>query len=247
MLKTLKEFTQTVAPPAPGREKASANETKDFVNPYLAARRQWDEHYGEFVESANRWRKIALINSVTCVIAVAALLVDVYHPRPPFVAVVGADGRNLGSGFADRRLTLDDHLKMSYLSEWVSNLRMVTSDGWVQRTAINAVYAKIDNGSAAREFINDFYRKDPPQKRAQSETVHVEVSSVLPLSDNTYQVDWIETTRDLQGKVESQKRWKGAFTLTFSPPNDEKAARLNPLGMYVTQARWNEVLSGEPQ
>ena len=38
----------------------------------------------------------------------------------------------------------------------------------------------------------------------------------LPISEKTYQVEWVEVTRDLQGKVLLEQRWKGAFTFVVS-------------------------------
>ena len=104
------------------------------------------------------------------------------------------------------------------------------------------MYAHIASGSQAQTFVSDYYRGDPPQKRAQSETVTVEVKSVLPSSDRTLEIEWLETTRDLYGSVKLQERWKGAFTLAVTPPSEERVARINPLGLYVTNASWTRVL-----
>src|SRR6266851_2381773 len=75
-----------------------------------------------------------------------------------------------------------------------------------------------------------------------SETVSVEVNTVLPTSDRSYEVDWTETTRDLQGVVTATARLKGSFTIAVDPPSDEATARMNPLGIYVTNASWSRVL-----
>ena len=117
----------------------------------------------------------------------------------------------------------------------------MTTDGTAQRRAIDRVYVHIANGSEAQAFVGEFYRNDPPQKRAQTETTSVDVKSVLPTSDRTVEVEWMETTRDLYGAVKAQERWKGAFTITVNPPSDERLARTNPLGVYVTNASWTRV------
>ena len=70
----------------------------------------------------------------------------------------------------------------------------------------------------------------------------VEVKSVLATSDRTFEVDWVETTRDLYGAVKSTDHWKGAFTLAVNPPTDERLARINPLGIFITSANWAKVL-----
>jgi type IV secretion system protein TrbF len=78
--------------------------------------------------------------------------------------------------------------------------------------------------------------------RAQTGTVSVEVKSVLPTSDRSFEVDWIETSRDLYGNVNSTDHWKGSFTVALNPPTEERQARINPLGLYVTAASWAKVL-----
>jgi type IV secretion system protein VirB5 len=151
-------------------------------------------------------------------------------------------GRQVAAGPADQSTVADDKLRRAAMFDWVGDLRMVTNDGVAQKKAIDRVYAHIANGSQAMGFINDFYRGDPPQKRAETQTVNVDVQSVLPTSDRTFEVEWIETTRDLQGQVTQQVRWKGAFTVVVNPPSDEGLMRVNPLGIYITNASWSKVL-----
>ena len=91
-------------------------------------------------------------------------------------------------------------------------------------------------------FVSDYYRANQPFVRAQKETVSVEVRSVLPTSERTIEIEWVETTRDLYGAVKSTDHWKGLFTIAINPPSDERTARLNPLGIYVVSANWSRVL-----
>ena len=127
-------------------------------------------------------------------------------------------------------------------TDWVEDLRTVTTDGIAQRKAIDRVYAHIASGGQAQAFISEFYRADPPQKRAAAETVSVEVRSVLPTSERTFEVEWVETTRDLYGAVKGQDHWKAAFSIAVNSPTDERMARINPLGIYITNASWGKVL-----
>jgi type IV secretion system protein VirB5 len=120
--------------------------------------------------------------------------------------------------------------------------KISASDDVAQRKAIDRVYACVASGSQAQAFISDYYRANPPQKRATTETVGVEVTSILATSDQTYEVEWIETSRDSHGQVKSTERWKGAFTIALNPPSDERLIRVNPLGIYVTNAHWSKVL-----
>jgi type IV secretion system protein VirB5 len=215
----------------------------ELTNPYLAARREWDERYGDLITRARNWRALAVICAVTTLVATGGLMWLSAHSRiVPFVVLVDNLGRPLASGIAEQATVNDDRLKRASVLAWVGDLRLVTSDGVAQRKAIDHVYAQIASGSQAQAFVSDFYRSIPPFKRAQIETVSIDVNSVLPTSDRTFEVDWVETTRDLYGAVKATDRWKGSFSIALNPPTDERLARINPLGVYVTNVSLAKVL-----
>lgn len=217
--------------------------SETHYNPYLAARHEWDERYGDLISRTKNWRATALVSGLIALVATSGVVWLSARSRVvPFVVLMDSLGRPLASGMADQASVGDDRLKRAELLAWVENLRLVTTDAVAQRKAVDRVYAHIASGSHAQTFISEYYRSDPPFKRAQTDTVAVEVKSVLPTSDRTYEVEWIETSRDLYGTVKSTDHWKGSFTVSVSPPTDERQARINPLGLYVTQASWSKVL-----
>ena len=213
-------------------------------NPYLAARREWDDRNGDSLSRAKQSNRIALICAGIALLITSAFVVMALRPPKVIVVAVNSKGEWLGTGSSDQAVVVTEDMRRSALSDWVTNLRMVTPDGISQRRAVEKVYALISSGSSAQTVVSDFYRGEPPQTRAQSQTVHVEVNSILPISKQTYQVEWLEVTRDLQGKVLFVQRWKGALTfiVSSSPRNDERSSRLNPIGLYITEASWSKVL-----
>jgi type IV secretion system protein TrbF len=212
-------------------------------NPYLAARREWDERYGHLITRERNWRRMALLSGVVALFLVNGMIrLSTKSHIIPFVVAMDSLGRTVAAGPADETSTSDDRLKRATLFNWVEDLRTVTSDAISQRRAIDHVYAHIASSTQAQVFISEFYRADPPQKRAATETVSVEVRSVLPTSERTFEVEWVETARDLYGAVKEEGHWKAAFTIAVNPPTDERLARINPLGIYVTNASWGKVL-----
>ena len=217
--------------------------TVEIHNPYLAARREWDERYGEFITRARNWRTVAMISALAALLATGGMVwLSAKSHVVPFVVLIDSLGRPVASGLAEQTSVGDDRLRRAVLQDWLEGLRMVTTDGIAQRRAIDRVYAHIASGTNAQAFISEFYRNDPPFKRAQTGSVSVEVKSVLPTSDRSFEVDWIETSRDLYGNVNSTDHWKGSFTVALNPPTEERQARINPLGLYVTAASWAKVL-----
>jgi type IV secretory pathway TrbF-like protein len=212
-------------------------------NPYLAARHEWDERYGDQITRARNWRTIAILCALIAIVLSAGLIWQSSRSRVvPFIAVIDSFGRPVVSGLGDQTTTADERLRKATISEWVEQLRTVTTDGIAQRKAIDRVYSHLANGSPALAFVSDFYRTNQPFERAQNETVSVDVRSVLPTSDHSFEVEWIETSRDLYGTVKAADHWKGTFTIALTPPTEERIARVNPLGIYVVSANWSRVL-----
>ena len=212
-------------------------------NPYLAARREWDERYGDQITRARNWRTMALLCSLTSLVACGGMIWLSVHSRVvPFIAVIDGLGRPIASGTGDQTTTADERLKKALLLQWVEQLRSVTTDGVAQRKTIDRVYSHIGNNSPAMSFVSEYYRANQPFVRAQKETVSVEVRSVLPTSERTIEIEWVETTRDLYGAIKSTDHWKGLFTIAINPPSDERTARVNPLGIYIVSANWSRVL-----
>jgi type IV secretion system protein VirB5 len=70
----------------------------------------------------------------------------------------------------------------------------------------------------------------------------VEVHSIVPTSDKTYEITWTETDRDLHGEVQSSQNYAASITIAINPPTDEQTISINPLGIYVYQMGWSKVL-----
>lgn len=226
---------------AEGRNVDSTSETR--YSPYLAARRDWDERYGSFITRARTWRVAALLALLVAVLEGAVLIrLSLTSKLKTIVVAVDSIGRVVSSGPAEQVPVVDDRLKRAALFQWVQDLRMVTTDPITQRRSIDRVYAMIGNGSSAQTVVTDFYRNNTPFERARTETVVVDVHSIVPTSNRSYEAEWTETTRDHSGEVASTQNWKGVFTIALNPPTDEKLARVNPLGIYVVDVSWSKVL-----
>lgn len=217
--------------------------TSSPENPYLNARREWDERYGSLISRERQWRVTALVCAIAALLAIGGLVVlSARSHIVPFVVAMDSLGRPVAMGAAVQTSSADDRVKRAALYTWIEDVRLVTTDGTAQRKSIDRVYAFVASGSQAQAFVSEFYRGDPPQKRAQTGTVTADVQSILPTSERTFEVEWIETTRDSFGAITQRSRWKSALTISLTPPTDELSARVNPLGIFVAHASWNKLL-----
>jgi len=207
--------------------------------PYLAARSEWNERYGSYIRRAQISSFIAAVSLVLCVISTLfALYQSTQVKMVPYIVEVDKLGNAVIGGVPHQIEDADARVVRATLGGWVSAFRAVTPDSIVEKGYIDRVYALLHLEDPATRKINDYYRNNSPFDRAKTTTVSVEISNVVPLSPQTWQIDWIETERDRGGKELKQSRYRGIATLALSPPQDEAVIRLNPIGLYIKDFDW---------
>ena len=222
---------------------AKVEEKASGKSPYLAARDEWNERYRDLIAAARNWRLLAVTSGVVALVAVLGLIVIGAKPKViPYIVAVDNLGKVVSQGTAVQASVADDRLKRAALWSWVQDWRMVSSDATVEKNAIERVYAQIGNGTPAALRISDAYRDGSPLKLAQTETVSVNVRALYASSKDSYEVEWTETIFDLKGEQIGTQNYKGVITISIHPPDDEGLARVNPLGIYVTNVSWSKVL-----
>lgn len=213
------------------------------LSPWIAAKHEWNERYGDLISRARNWRMAALLALLLAVVEAGGLIaLSLRSKTVPFIVAVDSIGHVVGSGAAEQAPVIDDRMKRAALYQWIQDLRMVIADPLVQRRSIDRVYSMIGQGTPAQVLITDWYRNNTPFDRARTETVAVDVRTVLPTTSRTYEIEWTETTRDHAGTVMGSQNWKGVFTIAVNPPTDEKLAHINPLGIYVIDTSWSKVM-----
>ena len=221
----------------------SSSKEESIGSPYLVARREWDERYGGLIKRAEQWRTTAVLALLVALTEAIVIIGVATRPRTvPYVVAVDSLGRVAAAGAIDRTSSMDDRMKQAVITQWVQDMRGVTSDGLAERAAIDHVYAMIGSQSAAQTIVTDYFRANQPFERGSHETVQVEVNAILPNSPHSFEVDWTETQRTLDGKPISSDKWRGIFTLAMNPPTDEAVLRVNPFGIYVMDITWSKVL-----
>jgi type IV secretion system protein TrbF len=89
------------------------------------------------------------------------------------------------------------------VASFINDARLVTPDIALQRKAIFRVYAMLSANDPATAKSNQWFNGSEdasPFNRAKKETVSIEIHTVIPQTPETWQVDWVETVYDRQGK-----------------------------------------------
>lgn len=219
-------------------------------NPYLDARKKHNEYESSRNASLRLWKLFGLLGLLTGLAGVGGMIhIGSQSKFVPYVIEVDKLGQTLPVSVADKAAPADPRIVSSLLARSITLARMVTPDVVVQRNAIFELYASLDSSDPAALKMQEYLGSDSdtsPFKRAAKETVDVQITSVIPQSDETWQVDWMETVRARgDGSIISRFRMRALVRIYVVPPTNrtsEEQIRKNPLGIFIRDFNWSKQL-----
>jgi type IV secretion system protein VirB5 len=229
---------------------APADGERGAPNPYLDGRRAWNSHVDRAYAAQHTWQLIGVAGLLIGLAGVAGIAyVGSKSKFVPYVIEVNKLGEAVAVGPAPVAGPADPCVVRASLAAFIASARLVTPDVSLQRAAIFRVYAMLHTKDPAAQQMNEWYngsKDSTPFARAAKVTVTTDINSVLPISQNSWQVDWQETTRDREGALVGQPvHMRAMLTVYLEPASvtaDEAAIERNPLGIYVSNYTWQEVL-----
>ncbi|MDF3982969.1 VirB8/TrbF family protein [Luteibacter sp. PPL201] len=219
-----------------------------MAHPYLNAKRTWNSHVGGLIASRAIWQTMALLSLLIVFVAVGGVVyIGSQSKFVPYVVEVDKLGEAAAVAPATVATEFDQRIVRTTVAEFIVNARTVTPDIALQRRNIFKVYAQMRASSVAAQKMTNYLNGTPennPFKRAERQTVNVEITSSIPQSTTTWQVDWIETQRSRKGEVMGKPARMRALIHIESTPQaqamDEDRLRLNPLGIFITDYSWSK-------
>lgn len=212
-------------------------------NPFLNGRREWMERYGDYIKQKRNWQVVAftsLFISFMCVIGL--IYIGGQNKFVPYVVEKDKLGRTVAAGVAKEVDLKDSNVIKSDLAGFIVNWRSIWGDISAQKKFIFDAYKYLKPNSLAYISVSKEYKENEPFQRLQSERIKVEVRSVLPISANNWQVEWVETRTDKQGKFLDVSNYKGLFIVEQINPTTAEAIINNPLGNFITEINYQKIL-----
>jgi type IV secretion system protein TrbF len=217
------------------------------ANPYVEARREWDERYADLVIGKRNWQIAAAgLLALSLILAGGMIWLTTRSRYVPFVVEVDKLGYALTIPQPLTPTAVPDvaaRMEQYEVAAFIRNARSVSSDPQVEQQMLNGLLAH--TRGAADRFLDEYYHSDGfshnPFKRAENQTISVQIDSILKVSAQSYQVRWTEAQRDLNGASSGlPTHWEAQLQTQMAPPNSTDAIVSNPLGFYVTQISWTE-------
>lgn len=219
-------------------------------NPYLSARRTWNDLYAASAANRQMWQLMGVLAMLITLAGVGGVIyIGSQSKFVPYVVQVDKLGQAVAVAPAQRAAPADRAVVRAAVAAWISDVRLVTPDVALQRKAVFRVYAHLAPNDPATAKTNEWLNgteKSSPFKRAENELVSTEIETVLQQSPDSWQVDWIETTRDRQGVLKGKpQRWRAlvtVYTVAPTPETTEQEMNNNPLRIFVRDYSWAKQL-----
>jgi type IV secretion system protein VirB5 len=241
-------MSEAVIPEMDGKEVSQPNGAAGD-NPHDGTWQHLTHREERAVSSARVWQIYGTAGLLAALGSVAGWTHVASQPRfVPYVVEVDKLGEAVAVRPASGAAQADVRVIRAQLASFIWSARMVSSDGAVEKRAIQLVWnmTKTKDPASARiqEWWNDRTKSDP-WSRAANETVDVDIETTLPISDSAWQVEWLESVRDRDGNLkEPPYRMRATLTIYMAPLErgaTEAAIQANPMGVYVREFSWTRI------
>ena len=193
--------------------------------------------------SDRRFRFLAIVGCVGFLLSLVMTIIAINQPKTvPLVITmsdwgeakyVGNVSRNNYQGIRVPEIAIEYQIR-----KFVSNLYAVPSDPQVLKNNLNDCYASCTVASSQK--LSNRLKENNPLKKFGSVYKTVDIESVLQLTRDSYQVDFLVNNTD---KVESRNtriRLRGVLSIKLMEPTKEDLIK-NPLGIYITDFDFKEL------
>jgi type IV secretion system protein VirB5 len=198
------------------------------------------------IAARTMWQVVGLLSLMIAVASVGGLIHLAGRSRfVPYVVEVDTSGNVRAVQRAEEMPAADRAVIEAQLEKFVTLSRRVTTDIGLQRAAIFGVYAMMSQDDPAAGKMTEHLNGDEartPFRRAERETVNTEVTSILPQTQESWQVDWIETVYERASGKRKERFDMRALVQVYQANRlhmTEESLRSNPLGVYVRDFSWN--------
>lgn len=217
------------------------------LSPAEKASRKWDAREGEIIEQNYNLRRL-LIGLMIVIVVLGVALSYKAISENYLVYVVETDiktgeVRNVGTANKMENYQPSEQVYNYFIRQFVKDIRSVPLDEVVYKNQLKEAY-----GFLTKDGANVLQNRFTTEKRAEKlgkSTVQITIQSVLPMDGGkSYQVRWVEVEYAVNGNggggSKSVTPYTGMFTIENIKTDDKEQLKVNPLGMYISDFRYEQ-------
>jgi len=215
------------------------------TDPYIKARKEYDEITHNINASKQNWQRIAFILGGALIISITSNIFTIKRAHVvPYIVEVDNLGRARAISEAKEMPLNDEKIIKAFVYQYIDMARSVISDPEALRKELSLVYQESIK-SVQSNFLDGYYKENNPFDYAQNKgTRHIELLVFLKEAENTYSVEWREIERNYDNQVLSETHYKALISVVQIADTNEDQYRsnpLNPFSLYVTALSWSKL------
>jgi type IV secretion system protein VirB5 len=227
----------------PGAEESPNAPPSAPSSPFLQAKQEWFERNGDLIQQAAQWRTASLFAFGLLGISLCGNVAQgLQNKVVPYIVQVDSLGNAAAVRRADAASTaIPDRVIQAEIANVITNWRTVTADLALQQQMLSKLNAFVSG--SAKGVVKEWLTANNPYDRAKSSLVSVNIKGVpLPVSPNSWRVEWVETTRNHAGLTQETIAFEATLTITIIPPTTDAQVVANPGGVVVTDLAFGKLL-----
>lgn len=194
-----------------------------------------DRYYNQVLALKNQKKiNLSLLVIIGLLVVLLGKITFFYHTK---VLVIEKDHNNytyLGSvrNLAKTNFQPKDTDLVYFLNKVVEKMRYIPADKIVlgkNRQDLNFFLSS----KAKKKLVSIDNDTGITELHKKGSVIDIEPLSSIRLSENTFQLRWIEKVYDIKGQQIAENVMVGAFEFEIDVPNSEKVILVNPIGLII--------------
>ncbi|MFW0695691.1 VirB8/TrbF family protein [Aliarcobacter butzleri] len=216
-------------------------EKENNNNPFLAAKIEWLERYGGFIQQKRNWQIVAYICLVIALISVLYVgHIGSQNKLVPYLIEVDKLGNIQKVGIVKQGNLNNSNVTKFSIQTFIFSWRTIWGEPEMQKKFIFDAYKYLKKNTEAHSFINNYYRANNPFEKGKDKVVRVKVTNIVPQTLNTWQVEWEEET--IIKEIPTKETYRGLITIEQIEPETEEDILNNPGGIFVTALNYSKFI-----
>ena len=205
--------------------------------------KEYDRIIGLQNKENKTWRIIAVASLSFLFLSLLLLLYAIKLPKTiPMVITVSEYGEAKYVGNVSKlsysNMKVPDIAIQYQIKRFVTNMNTITSDAQVMKQNIRDCYNMLSGDAGLK--LSNILKNDNPFDKFGDIKQSILLESILQLSPQSYQVDYIQSKITITGVVTDRTRYRGIISIALlEPPEDKKIE--NPLGIYISDFDFTKV------
>ncbi len=215
--------------------------TPEPETPYQKAADEWDQRLGTYRVQAQNWRYVAFgALGLAGLLAGGVIWQSTQSRIVPYVVEVDRLGAPRSVAPAHAGYQPRDAEIAWHLGNFIRNVRSLSTDKVVLDTNWRSAFAIVTD--QAHTFLTEYARDNDPFSRVGQKAISAQVTSVVRVSESTFQVKWTEEIYE-QGSLASREDWLAMITTSHKSPSSAEEIERNPLGLVVKSLAWSREIN----